>query len=42
MISLDDITVAYGSYVLLDKINFQCTEKFRSVKIGFRDAYGGK
>ena len=26
MISLDDITVAYGSYVLLDKINFHISE----------------
>ena len=26
MVSLDDITVAYGSYVLLDKINFHISE----------------
>ena len=35
MISLDDITVAYGSYVLLDKINFHISE---TDKIGL----GGK
>ncbi len=31
MISLDDITVAYGSYVLLDKVNFHISD---SEKIG--------
>lgn len=34
MISLDDITVAYGGYVLLDKINFHISETDRIGLVG--------
>ncbi len=34
MISLDDVTVAYGSYVLLDRINFHISETDRIGLVG--------
>lgn len=34
MISLDDVTVAYGSYVLLDKINFHISERDKIGLVG--------